>query len=289
MSNGSQAKHPQVWIAYPWVQRKERDFEYVAAQLKQAGIEATWDSIQQDPTSPLWQQLVPRLVGSQADAFACIVTAPWLVRRACADELVMALDQALQYRGPDFTRIGLLHGIALQDLPPTLRLLPCFSLADPNWNLQVAEALKATPRGHEPGLQARFTWKIHPSYHGNPAITAIEVCSKSENIQYWRFAVPRSVAPYHWGQGPSGGGDISPVKVSPVKGSGRYARHEVTWFGAGNAITKTESAYVLFSGQLPDFICFGPAKAPHGPPVLMELYCMGTVRQRLESHVDQGT
>ena len=283
MSHGLQAKHPHLWIAYPWVQREERDFGYVIPQLKEAGVEATFDSIQLDPETPLWQQIVPRLVGSHIEAFAGIVTAPCLTRRACADELVTALDQTLQYMGPDFTRVGLLHGIAAQDLPPTLRLLPCVSLADPDWNQHVAEALKTRPRSQGPENHTRFTWKIHPSYRGNPALTAVEVCSKCENIQYWRFAIPKSVAPYYWGQGPSGGGDISPVRVAPVKGSGRYARYEVTWFGAANAITNTESAYALFAGQLPEFVCFGSAKGPHGPPARMELFWMRTAQQRIEA------
>jgi hypothetical protein len=284
MSQGLQAKHPHLWIAYPWVHREERDFGYVIPHLKVAGVEATFDSIRLDAEMPLWQQIIPRLVGSHIRAFSGIVTAPCLTRRAYADELVTALDQTLQYMGPNFTRIGLLHGIGIQDLPPTLRLLPCVSLSDPAWNLQVAEALKARPRGQGPADHTRFIWKIHPSYGGNPAITAVEVCSKSENIQYWRFAIPKSVAPYHWGQGPSGGGEISPVRVTPVKGSARYARYEVTWFGAANAITETESAYAVFAaGQLPEFVCFGSAKGPHGPPVRMELFWTRTAKQRVEA------
>ncbi len=269
-------RRPHVWIVYPWVERKERDFGYVISQLKDAGVEASWDEVQFAPGTPLWQQIVPRLVGSNVNAFACIMTAHWQVRRACCDELVTALDQVLDFKGPDFPRVNLLCGIAVQDLPPTLRMLPCISLADSNWNLQFAKSLKATPHGLEPEHQTRFTWKVHPAYGGNPEITAVEVCAKAESIQYWRFAVPRQAPPCHWGQGPSGGGDISPFKVAPVKGSGRYAHYDVAWFGAGNAVTKTESAYVLFSGRLPDFVCFGLAKTPYGPPSLMEMYWVGS-------------
>lgn len=288
MSRSIQAKCPRLWIAYPWIHREERDFGYVIPQLKEADVEATCDSIQLNPETPLWQKIVPRLVGSQIEAFACIVTAPCLNRRPCAGELVTALDRTLQYMGPNFPRIGLLYGTAAQDLPPTLRMLPCVSLADPEWNLQVVEALRTKPRNHEPD-RTRFIWKIHPSYGGNPAITAVEVCSKFENIQYWRFAIPRSAMPYHWGQGPSGSGDISPIKIAPAKGSGRYAGYEITWFGAGNAITNTESAYALFSGQLPEFVCFGGAKTPHGPPARMELFWMRTAKLRVESQVRQST
>ena len=46
---------------------------------------------------------------------------------------------------------------------------------------------------------------------------------------------------------------------------------DVTWFGAANAVSVTESAYAVFTGRLPEFVCFGPAKGPQDPPDRMEM------------------
>ena len=70
--------------------------------------------------------------------------------------------------------------------------------------------------------ETRFQWKVHSCYGGNPAMTAIEVGPRLESIQYWRFAVPKSVRTARWGVGAAGGGEISPIKFAVAKGSGRY-------------------------------------------------------------------
>jgi hypothetical protein len=103
-------------------------------------------------------------------------------------------------------------------------------------------------------------------------MTAIEVQTKGERIQYWRFAVPKAAKVVRWGQGRSGGSEISRVIFAEAKGSGKYENREVAWFGAANTISNTESAYVVLSGPLPDFICFGPAQMPFGSPGKMELF-----------------
>jgi hypothetical protein len=103
-------------------------------------------------------------------------------------------------------------------------------------------------------------------------MTAVEVCSRDESVPYWRFAIPKSTQPVRWGQGPSGGREISHIRFSEAMGSGRYRNRDVVWFGAANIISNTESAYAVFSGPLPEFVCFGAAQSPFGPPKQMEIY-----------------
>jgi hypothetical protein len=277
MDHVSRARCPHLWISYPWTSSEERDFAYLVSQLKDADIEATYNSTQLQPQTPLWQQIVPSLIGNHVAGLMCILTASCLTHRPCANEVVTALDQTLHYLGPEFPRIILLQGIAVQDLPPTLRLLPCCYLTDQDWKLRVADALNRGKVQNRGSVEStRFIWKIHSCYDGDPSATAIEVCSRFEPIQYWRIAIPKAVPPCRWGQGPSGGGEISRLKIAPVQGSGRYASYDVNWFGAANAISKTESAYAVFSGQLPEFVCFGPATTLKGPPAKMELFWIGS-------------
>jgi hypothetical protein len=197
------------------------------------------------------------------------------------DELTAAIDQTLLHMGPDFPIAGLMYGIATQHVPPVLRMLPCISLGDPNWKRLLSGVLKNDVSPSNKRIvrkETLFTWKIHASYGEDPLMTAIEVSSRMERIQYWRFAIPKSVQTIRWGQGPAGGGEISRIRFAESRGSGRYKGNDVIWFGAANTVSNTESAYVVFSGPPPEFICFGAAQSPFGPPGPMEIFWPNHIR-----------
>jgi hypothetical protein len=198
-----------------------------------------------------------------------------IMQRKCADELIGTMDRTLKLRGPDFLMAGLLHGVALHDVPPALRMRPCFCLGDPGWKQRLAQIVQQRMCHENRDARkddTRFMWRVHRRYGGDPSMTAIEVGPKVESMQYWRFAVPKTIPTVRWGVGMAGGGDISPIKFEVVRGYGRYADSEVVWFGAANGLSAAESAYLVFSGPLPDFVCFGPAKNPSGPPGQMEMH-----------------
>ena len=270
MSDGQEI--PRLWVAYPWTQREEGDFVYLVAQLKEAGIEATYNSIEIRPDFRLDEWVETRLAANHVDGLACVLTPVSVMRKNCADELMAALNLVFKEKGPDFPVVGLLNGVAQQNLPPTLRGRPCFHVTDPHWQRQVASLLKNRAERSVRKDESRFIWTVHPSFGADPESTAVEVGVRQESIPYWRFATPKSIQPVKWGQGPRGGGEISPIKFSVVRGSGRMSGAEVTWFGAANAVSLTESAYLVFTGRLPEFICFGPAKGPQGPPDKMEMF-----------------
>jgi hypothetical protein len=275
MSDMEKAKHPRLWISYPWIDREERDFAYIISQLKDMQIEAAYDSLQLQPNTHLWERTIQRLRGIGFDGWLYILTHQCLTRRTCIDELTTAIDRALEHMGPGFPMVGLMYGIGAQQVPPMLRARPCISLADPSWKQQISNILKY----REPRLQncaaadaLRFNWTIHPNYCGDPSMTAVEVSLKGDSIPYWRFAIPKSARTIEWGQGPSGGQKILRAQCAEAAGSGRYGSYEIAWFGAAHGISQAESAYAVFSEPLPEFICFGPAKSPFGPPGLMEIF-----------------
>jgi hypothetical protein len=274
VADSQTAVYPRLWINYPYIDREERDFSYLVPQLKNANIEATYDSFRLMSDTQLWARVVPRLISIGFDGWLYILTHQCFTRRTYTDELTAAVDQVTKYMGPAFPMIGLMHGIATQNVPPALRVRPCISLGDPEWKQQLSAVLKnraqagKTQRARN---NTRYLWRIHACYGGDPSMTAVEVCSTNERIQYWRFAIPRSAQTVRWGQGPSGGGDISRIRFAEARGSGRHESRDINWFGAANTISDTESAYAVFLGPLPDFICFGPAKSPFGPPGSMEI------------------
>ncbi|MBN2241212.1 MAG: hypothetical protein JW793_00875 [Acidobacteria bacterium] len=266
---------PRLWISYPWIDREEKDFGYLAGQLESNNFEAVYDSVRIMRDDCFSRRIVQRLQSIGFDGWLYVLTHQCITRREYTAELTSAVDQTLLHLGPRFPIVGLMHGIAPNHVPPRLRILPCVSLGDPGWNLQVGEIFRrnqSIPSETGTRKESRFVWKIHPGYGGNPSIQAVEVHSRGETIESWRFAIPRSCHPVRWGQGNSGGGELSKLRFGEAAGTGRYENNEIFWFGASNTVSLTESAYVLFEGSLPDFICFGLASKPAGTPGKMEIF-----------------
>lgn len=275
MIDGQGSECPRLWISYPWTGREERDFSCLVPQLKDAKIEAIYDSLELLPDSHLWPRILQRLLSIDFDGWAYVLTHQFLARGSCADELISAIDQTLVQKGSDFPMVGLLHGIAAQSVPAVLRVRPCLSLGDPNWMGQVSQALQRHALHKKHGAEredTRFVWCAHSCYGGDSSMTAIEVRTRLESIPHWRFAIPKSVPTVRCGMGAPGGGEICPLETELVRGSGKYVSSDITWFGADLAISNTASAYILFSGPVPEFICFGAAKGPLGPPGKMEIF-----------------
>jgi hypothetical protein len=167
---------PRLWISYPWSGREERDFSNLIPQLRDAHIEAIYDSLELHPDSHLWQRITRRLLSIDFDGWAYVLTHQFLARSNCAGELVSAIDQALAQKGSNFPMVGLLHGIPAQSVPAALRVRPCLSLADPDWMSQVSAALL---RGAFHRRQAaaredsRLMWTVHACHGGDPSVTAV--------------------------------------------------------------------------------------------------------------------
>ncbi len=272
--------NPRICITHPWVVKAQAEFAYLVHQLRSVGLDASYDSVEIREGDTLWDHVAPQIASDDIDGWAYVLTQRFMADRRCRDELMATLNRVCEEKGAGFPLAGLLFGIAPLSLPPVLRLRPCFHLADPNWQHQLRAAIR-----HLPSEQARregslhFNWRIHPSYGGDSSRTAVEVGPRSENIRCWRFAVPTSAALKQWGHGPSGGGEISPVRFSVVRGAGRLQNTEITWFGSEDSLSQAESAYAVFAGQLPDFVCFGRARTPEGPPGKMEIFHTGLTRQ----------
>ncbi len=274
MADNQTTAYPRLWINYPYIDREERDFSYLVPQLKHENIEAEYDSFRMMADTHLWARVVPRLISIGFDGWLYILTHQCFTRKTYTDELTAAIDQVVKYMGPDFPMIGLMHGIGTQNVPPALRVRPCISLGDPEWRRQLSDVLKnrvLPGKDWKMRKDARYEWRIHSGYGGDPSMTAIEVRSLGERIQYWRFAIPKSTETARWGQGPSGGADISRVRFAEARGTARHEGRDLIWFGAANTISDTESAYAVFLGPLPEFIGFGPAKSPFGPPGKLEI------------------
>lgn len=265
---------PHLYITLAWTHKNEDDFSYLARQLKSVGLEAVYEPIELRPGKALWDRIAPRLACGEVAGWAYVLMPRSLTDRLCRDELLSSLDRAWEQKGAAFPLLGLLHGFSVQSLPLALKLRPCIHLADPAWKEQV----KAIMGRRSMDDSSEYLWRVHTCYGGDSSRIAIEVTPRHEGVGCWRFAVPTSVAPVQWGHGTSGGGDISPVRFSVVRGAGKLENKNVSWFGSEDALSQTESAYVVFDGLLPEFICFGRARNRSGPPGRMEIFHTGLNR-----------
>ncbi len=265
---------PRIWISYPWATREERDFTYLVTQLESRSIEASYDSLQVLPDIKLQDRILQRLLSIGFDGWLYILTHQVLAQRSCADQLIAAIDLTVQRMGPNFPTLGLLHGISTQHVPLALRVRPCLSLGDPDWIRQVSNALKerAASKCKMVRIETRFIWRVHSCWGGDSSKTAVEVGTYGERIPYWRFALPKSAQPVQWGVGAAESKDISSVRLGVANGSGKCGNQSVIWFGAANKVSNVESAFVVFSGPLPEFVCFGPAESFLGPPGKVEVF-----------------
>lgn len=275
MSQNARSGNPRLWVSCLWADKEVTDFAYLVPQLKEARIEAVYESLEVHPEARMSERIIQRLHGIGFDGWLYVLTHQFLTRRACVDQLIDSIGQTQRHMGPDFPMVGLLHGIAAHQVPSVVRVRPCVFATDPNWRSQVSAVLRnrtPAPKAAAAAGDARYVWRVHSCYSGDPSLTAVEVGPKHESIQYWRFAIPRNSRAVRWGVGASGGGDISPLKFAVVRGSGRYGSHDVTWFGAANGLSETQSAYIVFDGPLPEFVCFGPAENPSGPADQLEIH-----------------
>ncbi len=280
MLTQNEYKCPRLWISYAWSNRKDRDFDFLVPQLRITNVEATYDSLQVLPDTRLQERILQRLRSIGFDGWLYVLTQQLLAQETCRDELISAINVTYRQMGSDFTMLGLLDGVAARNLPLMLRTRPCLSLDDPDWARQVAEALRRRSASKKEAvrLETRFVWTVHYCWEGDSSKTAIEVATNGESIPYWRFAVPKSAQPVQWGVGTVGGREISPVKLGVANGSGRCENSNVIWFGAANRVDARQSAFVVFSGGLPDFVCFGPAESFLGPPGKVEVFETNTAR-----------
>jgi len=267
-------KRPRLWISYPWADKMERDFDFLVPQLRMTNIEATYDSLQMVPDSKLHERILQRLRSIGFDGWLYILTQPLLGQQTCTDELISAINLTYRQMGSNFAMMGLLDGVAARNLPLMLRTRPCYSLEDPGWARQVSDALRQrnVSKKQVVRIETRFIWTVHSCWEGDPSKTAIEVYTDGETIPYWRFAIPKWSQQVQWGIGTVGLKEISPVKLGVANGSGRCENSNVIWFGAANKVDRHQSAFVVFSGRLPDFVCFGPADSLLGPPGKVEVF-----------------
>lgn len=269
----SDSAAPRIWITYAWEDNDDGDFDYLVQELADVGIEATYDKVELVPGMDLWEQIGDKITEGPLDGWGYLLTAGSLASEACREELAYALNRALGTKGRDFPLIGLLHGVRIQDVPPALKVRLCVSMGSPNWKEEIKAGLERRPPQVAASPQSRYVWQVHQPYRGFPGSVAVEVRPRFGELMYWRFAVPASATVTEWGFGPAGEGPISGnTAIGFESTGGAVDGTPARCFGCGDKLSPGISAYVVFHGTLPEFVGFGLASEPFGPPGQLEIF-----------------
>jgi hypothetical protein len=274
----------RVWITYAWADNEEGNFEFLRQELADAGVEAAYDRVTLIPGVPIWKQIGERITEDPINGWAILVTPSSLASKPCMEELSYALQRALEEKGADFPLIGLVpKGVPFSELPPVLRVRLCLSLEDSNWPELLRAGLERRAPGKVPQRVSRYIWAAHDRYiagEGRPPRVAVEVRPRFGQIEYWRFLVPKGTQIAHCGHARSGGARLSTMShyiMEPNGANDGVFTHddlkgvEFDWFGTGDPLSPTHSAYVVFESALPSFVGFAPATDLWGGPDATQL------------------
>jgi hypothetical protein len=136
---------PRIWLTYAWKDDEEGDFTYLVQELRDYGVDATFDKIELIPGRDLWEQISAQITKGDLNGWGYLLTQYSVESKPCREELSYALSRALKTKDRQFPLIGLLHGVRIDNVPPALRVRLCISLTDPDWREQVKAGLEARP------------------------------------------------------------------------------------------------------------------------------------------------
>jgi len=255
-----------LWITYAWKDNDEGDFDYLVQELERNGIPALYDKISLVPGRKLWPQIADKIEREPLSGWAYLITPDSLASNACQEELAYALQRAIETKGQEFPLIGLLHKVSISDVPLTLRVRLCVNLANPDWIEEVRAGAAGQPPRREVEERSPYIVKIHSPYLGQPNTVAVEIRPRFGELTYWRIGFPTSgPRPVSWGSGPANGGGLSGVKNHMMEGIQGIKTNgiEMEFVAAGNPLSPSTSAYIVFHGTLPDILFFGLSKEPY--------------------------
>lgn len=254
-----------LWITYAWTDNQEGDFDYLVQELKSQNLNCSYDRVALIPGKRLWEQIAEKILNSDTDAWAYLISKNSLDSGPCKEELAYALDRALSSKEKGFPIIGLVHNVPFNQIPIALKTRLCVSLKDPDWKAQVIAGVNNRTPEIEPETKEKFKINIHSFPNGD---TAIELKTRFEELRYWRIAVPSNVTIKQGGTGISGNYNINLIANSYVEGTVDIGPEKCKFIGTGDPINSSTSAYLLVEGQLPPFFAYGFAKEPFGHPDL---------------------
>lgn len=140
----------KAWLSYAWKDNTgpaADDVTYIVQELERAGLEIRYDRQDLVPGQPLWPQIERHIQDPrESDAWIFVITANSLSSKPCIEELLYALDRALDRRKGPFPLIGLVMGRLPEDIPAALRVRLWVSTDEDDWAMAVTNAAQGQKR-----------------------------------------------------------------------------------------------------------------------------------------------
>ncbi len=136
-----------VWLTYAWKDNEDQTVDFIAQELRAAGVAVKLDRWNIGAGGRLWEQ-IERFITSpeQSDAWILVATQNSLASEPCKEEFAIALQRALETRGGKFPVIGLFPGEVEQALiPASIKARLYVAMTDPEWK----ERIKAAAEGRD--------------------------------------------------------------------------------------------------------------------------------------------
>lgn len=134
------------WLTYAWADNQGAtpgDVDFLVQEIEKRRVSVRLDRRDLVVGQPLWPQIERNIADpSRCDAWLYVVTANSLASKPCREELLYALDRALDKRQELFPIIGVFLGHIPPGIPKALSVRLCVSTDEANWADRVAAGIR---------------------------------------------------------------------------------------------------------------------------------------------------
>jgi hypothetical protein len=260
LTKESKSEKKSIWLTYAWTDNEDKDVDFAAQELGEAGLDVKLDRWNLTAGKRLWEQIEFFIQDpSKSDGWVLYATQASLGSQACKEEYAYALDRALQTRGEDFPIIALFPiQVDRSLIPAGIKTRLFVSLTDPDWKERIAAAVERRQAQISKLQVEPYALSVSKLPEG---CYVVEVRPRGGTWSPFIAAIPiderESISHIMHG----------PIKHIPVTGvlfgCGQKVSDDGKWFVlfAQNEATPTQS-YYIFCRKLPSLLIFG---TDHGP------------------------
>ncbi len=248
----------KIWITYAWDDNEQGDIDYVAQELRRAGLKVKLDRWQLGAGKRLWSQIEHFITApSESHAWLFYATQNSLLSEACREELAYALDRALSSRGLAFPVIGLFPASVERELiPAAIRTRLYVELSDPDWKERVVAAAEnrtlSLPEKelnpyvvtiHSPPEHFKVLFEVRPRAGVWHPFAAGVPNSEKESVGFAFRSGARGFIP-----------SIAGIHIS----NGNIVSDDGQWYlELGHEAATPTHSYFLFCKEIPSAVVFG--------------------------------
>ncbi|WP_179015960.1 toll/interleukin-1 receptor domain-containing protein [Paenibacillus sp. 79R4] len=247
-----------VWITYSWLDNQSGDIDFLAQELRDAGLIVKLDRWTITAGKRLWEQIENFIQNKDSsDAWLMYATQNSLGSEPCKEEYAYALDRALNSRGDKFPIIALFPASVDNALIPAgIRTRLYVSLQDSEWKERIVASVEGRSLSFEHKRIEPFDLQVRHD-QGENHNYVIEVRPRAGSWCPFCAAIPlkeKEEVSMHIMHGPRG--RVTPSGV--LIGSGQGVSNDGNYWVAKAANEATPSqSYGIFVKKLPSVLLFG--------------------------------